>query len=998
MKLTIRIIFCVILTYAFTSVKAYQRKFEERSYESFEKANPNLYKQWIGRVSRVDTHAKNGKYSMCWSAKEGERLIIDSSSIEKALKSPSGGLQCWIYNDTESNDTLQWNVVDNKNNIYLHWGIKLNFKGWQAVWINFKKQAFVRNNIDSNSDYKLVLTCKNSRKIYFDNFEFVKTVFWQQSDDNRYVSKLLVNKFGTSHPWTYTNYWHNLSVPNISAEYINDKESLKQIELIADKYHEWVIPSKTKTTEAFKIRNRALQKFIKEGVSSYDEFKIEIKDSVIHGLPLYSIRGRNTPFFADLSMNVLLPLSLDFLYNKNRSSLDKYINVLNYMNDQGWREGSSLGTVDHEMLRHAGYFHSIYLMKKYLKEEGIYEREMATAKWYLNWNEIYHLPDFVGCTADFMRSVFMYRLLIVLMEDGDQQVQDMHFYKRWIERSLSISPGFADTFKPDHIGYHHRGPYMNAYGPNAYHMASIITWLLEGTAFEISKESKQNLAKCVQTAGEINYNRHIPMGVCGRFPHKDSNYINIVPAIAYLLHVDTDNSNELRRIYKSMFPEKRSDAFESLMSKCDSHLEYVHSLGAVNIMVSAETKVQGIADALNMDSSFMFKPYAGLGIYNSNNRMFSVKGWSAYIWDFESGKKGENLYGRYLSYGALQSFEPNNTTTGFSLSNGFDWSHIPGTTALYLRDDELKYGNKSKKHRNFSDQTFLSGISYNKTGWMGIRLHDTAYDTSFYANKSYLFLNRSVLCMGNMIRSKDKSHECHTTVLQTMFDESVPLKIDGNPFTASDTVIFSKNIVTLSFNKGLTYRIFPNQKLNIRLRKELSSTKNKKRSRVVPNYTVWISHGKSPKEGTYKYEIVWDDNMLKDDCQTLMTSSSHEVVISKGTIYSNIWDTHKWRGNRYVEHVSSPVSLVIDKEGEKLSLSVTDPDMRRPKVAYIGDLDHEKVIAPAKAQDVDIVLKGKLRIKENNSPFTVVKQTSNTTTVRVNCINGISYKTDLYYE
>ena len=55
------------------------------------------------------------------------------------------------------------------------------------------------------------------------------------------------------------------------------------------------------------------------------------------------------------TMHVLLQLALDYKVNGNKQSLEDYLLAIDYMRDQGWAYGSSMGTIDHELLRHAGY-------------------------------------------------------------------------------------------------------------------------------------------------------------------------------------------------------------------------------------------------------------------------------------------------------------------------------------------------------------------------------------------------------------------------------------------------------------------------------------------------------------------------------------------------------------------------------------------------------------------------------------------------------------------
>lgn len=992
---------CVTLLCASSSLKAYKGFPVSRSYQSFEnKANVSL-SEWKGAVAIVNDRAKDGSNSLKWNASSGAILEMTPSSLPAALRSNNGGIQCWIYNDKPSTDTLQFKVVDTDGIKVWSWGLKMNYQGWQAMWIHFSQQAFKGEPYNKNKEYKIVVTNgEHARSLYFDNYEVVRKVIGKHTDDAFYVSRPMVQEFGTSHPWTYTKYWNGQTVPNLSNKGENYMSELASIQSIEDRYREWVLPNQKNKSSNYKLREESLQQFISDGVAKLDKYNIKVKDGVITGTPLYSIRGENEPFFADLSMGILLPLALDYLYNGNQKSGEKYLLALNYMHDQGWRAGSALGSIDHEMLRHSGYFHSIYLMKDLLQKEGILEREMATAKWYLNWNELYHLPPFVGCTADFMRTLFMYRLLVVFMEDGPVKVNDMHYYHKWIEKSMSIAPGFSDTFKPDHIGYHHRGAYMNAYGPNAFHMASVISWMLHGSDFALSDQSMDNLTQSVLVASKMNYRYHIPMGVCGRFPNSDRNYVNIVPSLAYLLHTKKGATSEVKSEYLRTYPLPGTEQSNTLMSRADSKLEYLHTMGAVPLMESAYDDVKQSGKINKQDAIFSFKPYAGLGLYDVQNMQFSVKGWSAYIWDFEGGKKGENLYGRYLSYGALQTYEPTPSVTGFDLDKGFDWNHIPGTTSKVIPTKDLKFGKQNKfQHRNFTDQTFLSGLVNGEKGWIGLKLHDTVFDPSFYANKSYLFLPNRIVCMGDQIRSNDKNHRCITTLFQKVEEESYRLKLNGHYFTSKDTTIVTNKAQLLEFENGLTYWVAPKQELHIQYRNVTNpeGKKKKKKASGVMSYIAWLSHDTAPSNGHYYYEIHWNSKKIKPLKQFEMNGVFHHIVEGK-THYYHIWDVNAYKGNQWVSMVSDPVSFSITKNKKGIVLVLTDPDMRRPNVKNIGQLSHEKVIAPAKSKRVTLHIKGVCHLAGESNGFKILSKNQKETVISIDCVNGETYKAELIYE
>lgn len=76
-----------------------------------------------------------------------------------------------------------------------------------------------------------------------------------------------------------------------------------------------------------------------------------------------TIDGERTLYFMDLNKNVLLPLALDYRKNGSKESRDRLLKIYDWFNDQGWADGSGLGSLCFEKLRSAGYFHSLFLLR-----------------------------------------------------------------------------------------------------------------------------------------------------------------------------------------------------------------------------------------------------------------------------------------------------------------------------------------------------------------------------------------------------------------------------------------------------------------------------------------------------------------------------------------------------------------------------------------------------------------------------------------------------------
>lgn len=80
------------------------------------------------------------------------------------------------------------------------------------------------------------------------------------------------------------------------------------------------------------------------------------------------IDGQEAKKFRSINENILLPLALDYRKNQNDQSLKKALYIYDWFNDQGWADGSSMGTLCFENLEVPAIFtHSFCSKNNYLR-------------------------------------------------------------------------------------------------------------------------------------------------------------------------------------------------------------------------------------------------------------------------------------------------------------------------------------------------------------------------------------------------------------------------------------------------------------------------------------------------------------------------------------------------------------------------------------------------------------------------------------------------------
>ena len=302
------------------------------------------------------------------------------------------------------------------------------------------------------------------------------------------------------------------------------------------------------------------------------------------------------------------------LHYINKVRLQKIINLLDYIEDQGWADGSAIGSLDHEMNRDgAGYMHTLFLLKDSFHQNAGNKTRLLnlikTAKWYNDFGEVYQSTfEFSGTTADRMITLLLFRLMIVLMmptsseDELNKRQRDMDALKRWMDNALAINEAFGGVIKPDFTGFHHQTFYASAYSPHALHTAAQVQYLLEGTHFALSDTSKRNLREALKTMRLISVKYSSPSSVGGRLPDFSKKIlIRILPAYAYisvshpdfpsqplpstpskgLTVPDTNGASMFLRLYQPLDADVKTYLEDGEVRRGKS---YMNSLGSLQIM------------------------------------------------------------------------------------------------------------------------------------------------------------------------------------------------------------------------------------------------------------------------------------------------------------------------------------------------------------------------------------------------------------------------------
>ena len=405
------------------------------------------------------------------------------------------------------------------------------------------------------ADVKVIFPEGKEGVLYFDYVEFSKNVSWQKMTDAQYT----VNRTDFSLIPNFMLYRNTVpAVNNVILSSEND------INAISNRLYDWYLGADNMPSNDWvDIRAKEEVKFVESGVKAGNKLKIRYaKDSTPVGYPLFPMRtpdvidGEKAIQFRTINEKVLIPLALDYKKNGNQKSLEKIKYIYDWFNDQGWADGSGLGSLTFEKLRSAGYFHSFFLVKDKLSPE-VLERELNAIHWFSLFGIAYQEPTHAGEVADNLRALAIPKLIYALsIPDEKEREVAMTAFKRYMDNALAIAPGFFGTIKADFSGYHHRGPYHSAYYTHALYAGSLIAYLLHDSPYALSDETVANLKKGLLTFRFFSANLDVPAGTTGRFPHGQQVLESILPAFAYIALSTDEPDQELVAAFKAIVSDK----------------------------------------------------------------------------------------------------------------------------------------------------------------------------------------------------------------------------------------------------------------------------------------------------------------------------------------------------------------------------------------------------------------------------------------------------------
>ena len=542
-----------------------------------------------------------------------------------------------------------------------------------------------------------------------------------------------------------------------------------------------------------------------------------------------------------------------------------------------------------------------------------------------------------------------------------------------IDRNIAITPGIQGTIKADGTGFHHGTAYVGAYSPFALEAFARLLYLLKGTTFY--RTESVDAVKLALDAYRVMVEKYAPSAALrGRLIASVGEGISaaVAKAMLFLAHSDGLDDMEMKARFEEFFDgdyffsEDRRRRFHEGARGID-----IHGLGIYRLI--ADLQGQNIA-AAESPSGVWIKPYAAAGFFRRGNWLVTAKGFSQYFWDYEGALNArQNSFGQNWAYGSLMIFNAGTPVSergsGLALDSGWDWYHVPGTTASHYpierrRESQLRASRREQgieqrdTHRNYNTKSFVGGVSLGNHGFFVQDLEAVPFTapTDLRGRKSYFFVGDQILALGTDIAGGTQADETHTTLFQTYLEESSSTtKVNGQQQTGLDTSLEypAGTAVKLTDSVGNSYYLASSTaKLMVSRKLQQSMTEGYEPSEGA-YAKAYLDHGIKPDGDSYRYVVIpADSDGTKLDELASDPSAYYEVLDSSSmhlvrfpqqrmTAYA-FFEAVETPENELIRTVNQPAALIV----QELEEDATGAQPETPGEA--GDQEQEATANPVR--------------------------------------------------
>ncbi len=554
----------------------------------------------------------------------------------------------------------------------------------------------------------------------------------------------------------------------------------------------------------------------------------------------------------------------------------------------------------------------------------------------------YHLnADGVRLFVDYFWPYYL------LIDDAAERSRMAAILFHVIDTNIAIKPGVFGTIKPDGTGFHHGTAYVGAYSPFALEAFARLLYLLNGTTFyrtenvdalKLALDSYRVMVQKYSTAAAFR----------GRLIRGSGEGVSnaISKALAFMAHSNGLDDLEMKARFGEFFDEDYffSDERQNPYYEGSRGLP-IRGLGIYRLIKDLQN--QNIA-AADPPSGTWIKPYAAAGFFRRGDWLVTAKGFSQYFWDYEGPLNArQNNFGQNWAYGSLTVFSAGDPVSesgsGYALFTGWDWYHVPGTTASHYpierrRESAVRASRREQDiaqrdtQRNYNTKTFVGGVSLGDNGFFVQDLEAVPFTapTDLRARKSYFFVGDQILALGTHISGGTQADETHTTLFQTyLADVNSATTVNEETLTGLDTsqehaagttVKMTDSVGNSYFLAASTAKLAVSRKLQESMTEDYDSTEG-------AYAKAYLNHGIKPDGDSYQYVVIpADTDATKLDELATDPSAYYQVLDDTGihlvrfpqqniTAYA-FYELQETPEDELVRIVNQPAAVIVQEQEE----------------------------------------------------------------------------------
>src|SRR5690606_20580178 len=480
-----------------------------------------------GKLRISDERFKMGKQSVRWEwTNRNSTITIKDSAFESVLKDPRSTFVFWLYNEHNIDDRLRFVFYNSEKEVY-HFDFQLSFTGWRTAWVMYHRDMVKLAN--EGIDRMRIEAPASIRKgrVYLDQVMYNVNI--NPRSPMRDLQVPFVNIDGDK---AANAHWNSLYQFNATPSYLPLPERVspidkKQFATITNRHLENIVG------KPIADQRHTLQ----EMKAELDFWNIRRTGGRLHGRPIYSMNdieltsgsllaeAKAANELSNIKRYAELMFSLARLHHYTQDATIKeevarlYIDLLDYMEDQGWSYGSGMGALHHLGYNLTDYYSACLLMKDVIKEHDRLTRTFQTMYWFSGLGRTLERPEQLPVSNIDVFNTLLGSMLstALILDDGTEKMRYLEHLSKWLSHNVKPNLAITGAFKPDGAVFHH-GTLYPAYGVGGYNGLTPIIYALSQTQFQIDQEAHQAFKANMLMMHYYTNPTRWPISISGRHP------------------------------------------------------------------------------------------------------------------------------------------------------------------------------------------------------------------------------------------------------------------------------------------------------------------------------------------------------------------------------------------------------------------------------------------------------------------------------------------------